>query len=246
MKSLGHVKSMSLNITSPMPFKELEMSFNEVTLMTGKNGTGKTFINVLVYAMTSIMNYKLFDDKIDMKLVCDEIFANCFDGIIIGEIMFNYSSDATINITTNEEGKCTFIEFNNIKDLEPTKVVYMSSQFRLFSNIRNYLLLRYHSPGTSEEKITRMTKLFKLYDVTTLESLINHMPYEFDESMIKNLRTMTEDDSSLISIRSIDVDLEECDFIITYEDKSIKRATELGAGHQSILNMCLTTNINKK
>jgi len=244
MQGLGSVKTISLNLSSPIAFKAVEMNVNALTMLTGKNGVGKSFINVMVYAVTSVINFRIFDNEHDSKLVCDEIFSHCFDNFIVGEIKFTYSSGASVEIELDETGKCSFIQFNAIDNLIPTKVIYMSSQFRLFTGIKMYLQIRKSFGGSNEEKIMKLSEMFKLYDIQTIEGLVANMPYKFDEKILSSLNTISDNDDVFKNMAEINVDLLDCDFNITMKDGSIKSATSLGAGHQAILNMCLITNTN--
>lgn len=246
-KSLGKIKHISLDLSEPLPFKELEMPLNSLTLLIGQNGVGKSFINVVIFIFSVLVNIDIMKQAISNAII-DDIFSKCFDNKVVGTLKAEYVSGVKIEIITGEDGKVISHSIIGTTDILPTLPLYLSSNFRLFSSIKGYLLARKFASGNSElEKLETISSAFKLYDIMMIERLIKNCPFKFTPELIDSLEAITESKGETTdvfsNIKSIDVDLEVCDFILTYNDETKKSAAALGNGHQAVLNMFLNISI---
>lgn len=240
-KSLGHVDSLHLDITEPIKMND-KITYNKINLFTGQNGVGKSFLNSMVFAITNIASFEIVTGKASPEVV-DEIFSKCFDSKIVGNIVIMFDSGAEVHIELDDKGRCLTARFVGLKGLEPVKPMYLSTNFRTFNNISTYLFARKFIPGDAANKMEEMSKQFKLFDVTLIESFIMNCPKEFESDQVESLCKMTGDDGVFKDLKGVNVDLESCDFILSFNDGSTKKATQFGNGHQSAFCMFLALNI---
>jgi hypothetical protein len=246
-KSLGHIKKMTLDLTSPEKMKHIEMEYNALTILCGMNGTGKSFLNTMVYVITNIINFKLIAKDVSNETL-QHIFDRCFDKKVCGTIKATYDSNTEIEIVLDEEGKIDKCIMIADEGVQPTKAFYLSTNFRTFNNIKMYLQMRKMIPGTREEKIEHLITQFKMYDVMMIEGLIQACCYEIPETTKEDLiKTENQHDNGMgefTGVKYFDVNLEKGDFLLRYEDGKERWCTEFGNGHQSILSMFIATSIN--
>ncbi len=115
-KSLGQIDHININIDKPLKL-DLNIEFNQLTMMTGANGTGKSFINKLNFCAVSISNVYILTKNLDLtKKQAQFFFDNCFDNQDInGEI--NLKGQESVGIYANYG----IINNNNIIDTQGKK-----------------------------------------------------------------------------------------------------------------------------
>ncbi len=238
-KQLGGIESMTFMITSPLEMNFTDISVNNLTILTGMNGTGKSFILASVWAVSYIANIMVQSGmKANLTELAQFVTENTYQGKVTGMIKSRFSSSVSIDIAF-EDGKVINITENCLDQVtEATNVQFMSSSFRKFTAISGYLACRKHySDRTPEERIGQMIKNFRLYDVLYIESLINKCPITDTTKLVKQLENFDMKEPIL----SVDVDLNECDFYAVIDDKGTRRyfSRWYGSGHQAILNMLI-------
>lgn len=232
-KAVGHLSLLSVDITEPMKMT-VSLEPKEFMLMIGANGSGKTFILALTWAMSYIINSVVKTTSMGMSSVVSTEFAqfvldHCFsDQNINGTLKATYTSEAELEIVV-EKGKVISLKHSGLEEVTGiTNTVFLSSQMRTFDAISLYLKVR----RTVESK--ELMRSFKLYDIAYLESLISKMPCDVPE----DIKTVLKDSYDVKeNIKSFGVDLGKDDFYILSEDGTRKYMTTYGNGHQSIINM---------
>ena len=234
------IKSMTFNLTSPIPFDNMEISLRELTLLTGTNGTGKTFMMVNTFCMSFVANS--ISNGSDTKEVAQFVFVHSFsDQNIHGTIRTDFK-DCYLTVTF-DKGQVTDIEHNITDQVIPLSV-YMSSAMRKFDSISVYLKIRRRIEDMKRIGIrgkmvhplliNEMVKDFKLYDIVYIERLIKACPITISDQMLNSLETFGIRDILV----TVDVDLGKCEFIVA-TNNGIKNLSNYSAGEQAIINMML-------
>lgn len=250
-KNLSDLDRLKMDIDSPFVFN-VDMEYNKLIILTGQNGTGKSYLFKTTYAISSIMNTIIMLNGVisieNLLGLTQYVFDHCFeDQNNNGTIKATYKSGAYIEIEF-KIGKVINIDYNINYVTEPTKVVYMSSDFRTFTTIKSYFLLRKALLAadptlTNETIVHKMTDHYKLYDVMYCEMIYNAMPFEVNNDLSNTLINSFDFSDTLTEIN---FDEDKCDFYyVTKENPEGKTyMCSLGKGHQSILNMLMGSNLS--
>jgi hypothetical protein len=216
------------------------IELNIVTLLTGKNGTGKSFYLVSSYVISEIASIVPIGLPEEILYQSAEFIINgSYHSMLNGRITgyFDNGLELVVHI---KDGKVTNIERAGWDDVENVRTVrYLSAGMRTFVSIKQYLFARklLMSSKTHDEAFAELCKNFKLYDVKHIESLIARMPVKIDDRTNEAFKNFDIQEN----IEYFDVDLENSDFF--YEEKETKKKvymTTLGSGHQSIFNMVIS------
>jgi len=213
------------------------LELNLLTLLTGKNGTGKTFYLVSSYVLSEVallVVMGLPEQAIleTTQFITDSCYIKKLTGRIEG--FFDTGSYLAIHL---EDGKVTEITKEDWGKSESVRgVKYMSAAMRTFESIGQYLFSRklLSSMGQAE-MFMELCKNWRLFDVKHIEGMIAKMPITFDTNFKEALKKFEITDD----IVSVDVDLEKCDFFYTTSDSKQTYMRTLGSGHQSIFNMMI-------
>jgi hypothetical protein len=213
------------------------LELNLLTLLTGKNGTGKTFYLVSSYVLSEVallVVMGLPEQAIieTTQFITDSCYIKKLTGRIEG--FFDTGSYLAIHL---EDGKVTEITKEDWDKSESVRgVKYMSAAMRTFESIGQYLFSRKLLSSMSQaEMFMALCKNWRLYDVKHIEGMIAKMPITFDANFKEALKNFEITDD----IVSVDVDLEKCDFFYTTSDSKQTYMRTLGSGHQSIFNMMI-------
>lgn len=237
MKTTGGVKTLKIHITEPLAM-DTDIEMRNLSLFVGANGTGKSFILINTWAITSIAQILVLGaDATTVQSGAQFFYDHSFsDQNINGSIEAEFEHGPILALQF-DKGKVVSVNYSNFEGIDtPTKAVYMSTQFRTFDAISGYLKIRklIHR-GDQEEFMKEALTMYKLYDVMHIEGLISRMPFVFDPkdaAMFENYNIEDE-------IKGISVDLDKCDFYLV-TPKGNKYMCSYGNGHQSIINMFLT------
>lgn len=232
-KSVGQIKTIKMNTTSPMKMENLSIDHREMSIMVGQNGTGKTLMLKTTYALGYIANGFALDQRIGApfaQFVMDNTFEDQnFNGTIGAE--FTCGADISVII---KDGHVEKVEFQGLEGKIPINVVFMSSGMRLFSSMQLYLKMRRRLGDMPHEALmVEMLKDFRLYDMTYIEGLIMKAPFEIPDYLMKAINNM---DPDMEKIDSLGLDWDKPDFFIMQGEKKTYLST-LGNGHQALLNM---------
>lgn len=213
------------------------LELNMLTLLTGKNGTGKTFYLVSSYVLSEVallVVMGLPEQAIieTTQFITDSCYIKKLTGRIEG--YFDTGSYLAIHI---EEGRVTGVTSEDWDKSESVRgVKYMSAAMRTFESIGQYLFSRKLLSSMSQaEMFMALCKNWRLYDVKHIEGMIAKMPLTFDahfKGALKNFE-ITDD------VESFDIDLEKSDFFYTTKEGKTVYMRTLGSGHQSIFNMMI-------
>jgi hypothetical protein len=240
-KRITKFTSLSADITKPFPTKEMDLTVQMLTLMTGTNGTGKTFWMIHFYFFGQVAQLIVSGVRGEALLQSAQFMLdNCLkDPDTSGSIKANFDGGPSIEIDM-EDGKIRSIIFKEWEDVEyVAPVKYMSTAMRTFDAIKIYLRTRSLIKRLSDDQeffYTEILKSYRLYDVTYMEGLLLKMPLKVDGVMKEYLEKFDVKEK----ITDFGVDFEEEDFYLKYEgDEKKKYLTTFGAGHQSIFNMVM-------
>lgn len=215
------------------------IELNMLTILTGKNGSGKTFFLVSSYVISEIASIIPVGLPEEMLYKTAEfIIKSSYHSMLNGRIT-GYFDNGLKLIVHIKDGKVTNIERTGWDDVENVRTVrYLSAGMRTFTAIKQYLFSRkiLLTNNDQEKAYEELCENYKLYDVKHIESLIQSMPVVFDERLAEAFKNFDIEDD----ITKFDVDLDKCDFY--YENKNNEKVymTHLGAGHQSIFNMIIS------
>lgn len=230
-KSLGQLKDISVDIPG-LPKGLLD--FNKLTFVIGKNGSGKSVINMLTWMSTQFVNYIILKAPHNSKEELMQYFIdNTFNGFeFTGDWTVTYDSSVLLK-TYIENGKVTNVQIYNIEDIElPTKALYMHTSMRKYDDIVAYLKVRDLLGGD----IDKMTSYYKLYNIYLCEMLYGTLlSGPFDISTI-DFKQLLKD-----KIIPKSIELQGVDLFLNYEDDKgtlqKKNLTHFSAGEQSLINM---------
>lgn len=233
MKHLGHIKSIKLNITAPIPM-DAELDIKALSLMTGMNGVGKSFILVTQWVTVYVANaivvkYLMKISEPDIPFA-DFTVTHAYDNKVTGTIETTFEN-GSLKLVIQENQVVDLAHSGLDKIEEPTNCQYLSSAMRTFEAISLYLKMRKMAGGNIE----KMLENYKIYDVMYIESLLKRMPMKLDDNTKRGVTGMME---TITKMEVVDVDLEKGDFF-TEIDGERKYLSTYSKGEQAILNMFL-------
>ncbi len=253
-KSLGQLKRSTINITEPIKM-DFDLEYRELALFCGKNGIGKTLVLKLTWLFGTFINYYLmskimklpFSDKEVMQFLSDNTFT---DNNIDGKISFEYGVADIISLTY-DKGKVTDITYLLDDDLEPgAQPVFMSKETRLFSDIIKYIKFKKLlglNPGipTLDTDMKKLLEMYRIYNIIFIEQLLGNISTKTTPKLLEDFNLRIKEFDEHFELKDIKVDYTIGDII--YSDKTHTDISigNLGAGHQALVNMLLSTTYQK-
>lgn len=248
-KSIGNVVNLQCELTTPMKLTLDSMDLKSVNILCGKNGSGKTMINKIVFFSTFAtlidlteknqpnvieMFFKSLDVNNTLELV-QFVFDNTFvdPKEINAHLIVNFE---------NGTFECDIIngEVNDLKMSYDQGVTegsyprYMSTSTRLFSQMESILLIQ-KTLGDKE-----VLKHCQLYDLMHCNTMMNFALQVSD--VRKEVREILKENYDC-DIVSLHYDEENSKFFLIDSESKKKMLSSFSAGHQSIINMFITVNI---
>lgn len=253
---VGYVEKVTFDITQPISMQYVNIDLNLLTMLTGTNGSGKSFVMVNIFAMQTILGALFALGKNapnHLKLsFAQDVYNKSFDNQnITGKIEFMYKSGIKLSVEFHE-GHILSLENTSLDGYDGvTPVMYLSSNMRTFDAIKSYLMMRtllnMTAGNLSREQVLNelLKKGSKLYDVMYIESLIAKMPV-IDENLVKlktQMKTFSEagDLAFMDDIKEINIDLDKNDFYYLTSTTQKVYFCSLSKGIQALLNMTLAT-----
>ena len=243
------INKVRMNIDEPIKFTNIELEYKDIGILAGPNGSGKTFVLVNVFCLQTLFSViaigGITDDAVK-RSVAQMIWDKSFDdqninGTVGG--LWGINNEFNLEVTF-VKGDVTKVEHSDLSQIsQVSSVMYLSSHMRTFDAIKMYLKIRkmikescQPTHDSTDELLEKLSKDFKLYDISYLEAVISQMPITPDP--IKK-QALEKFDKFFTEIKEIDVDFEKCDFIITKNNGDTVSASSLSKGIQSMLNMSL-------
>src|SRR6478736_2968979 len=87
-------------IESSLDRKEpIDLEIKKINLLTGMNGSGKTFILIQTWFIQMVLFlYSKIPDKDNLKKVVETMFLSAFDGDLDGDIIGKFTEDVTLTV----------------------------------------------------------------------------------------------------------------------------------------------------
>jgi hypothetical protein len=231
-----------------------DMQMNELSILVGTNGSGKSFVLrqtfILGFIGLTYHNSILAGTPLDVTELANFVIPRTFiDPDFTGLVEGQFTNDAFIEYRM-DKGVVIECHIANVdKDTKPFPgIKFLSAEMRTFDDISSYLRMRKRIVPSMEKQLNELQfkelcDEFKIYDVMQIEGMINACPITYSDSI----------DFSAYNIqdppKTIDVDLEKCDFFIE-EEGDVLRDPGPGAtvgkrrytrtyskGEQSLFNM---------
>lgn len=161
---VGHIKKIKTELTSPIELK-VDCDINSLNVLVGQNGSGKSFVLVLSYAVHQVTN-----DLIMKGNNSNWILNSCFKSPVTGFIRCEFEN-AWIEFKLNES-KIEDLKYNLGKVDTLTKALYLSSNMRTFSNVDMYMTLR------QTMSVAQLCEIYPHYDMMYVEMLYAKCPFE--------------------------------------------------------------------
>lgn len=246
--SLGGIESISINIDAPLKLNIPSMNFNQVCILVGTNGSGKSILLKLNWVISYISeSYLLMKDQgitnFNLLSLAQEAFDKSFtEQDFNGDINVNYKDGNDIVIKI-EKGKVLTFDLKFDKELTYSGIpIFMSTNTRTYDDIQRYLMIR-KSLGiigpivpALEPQFQQLSKMYKLYDLMFLERMYNSLMAK-PLILSKLVKETLKDYGGTFDVESIGIDENKSD-IYYINSKGISRSlTLLSKGEQSIINM---------
>lgn len=242
---MNHVSNIEIDITKPMPIKEMNLTMNKLALFVGANGTGKSFIMKLVWMFATQMNNIAASRKFKMSYIIEAGMQDIVDmslreNDLTGTININYIGGEFLKVEF-DEGKVISHDYFMREEIVPqSPPIFMSSDTRLISALTKYLAFKDAIGVTSiadDANVKKLNKMYPLYDIIFLERQIALLDNMTPERIKKINETIKEFDDKFEEITDLKIDYTKSDVMFTTAKHTYKSLTSLGAGHQSLFTM---------
>lgn len=255
-KHLKGIKSIKLDLTDGFcPIQtETEIEMNKISMWTGHNGVGKSVILKFNWALATILNNCIINDKYkvatDLGKMIQFTLDNTFsDQDCTGEISGNFECGSFISIKL-EKGKLVDFETTYEADISPcNQPIFMSKDTRTFTEVIRYLKFKKAIgincgiSSFSEDQLFKICDMYKLYDILFMEMLF----MKIDSKVLNHVEPMLGETKSELekaidsfnikrSIKDISIDYIKSDITFN-ENGKINSMSSLSAGEQSLLMM---------
>jgi len=234
------------------------INFNQLTILVGANGTGKTLVLKMNYIMPNVANIisRVSSIKSSGLILSDDVlyeevqklFDGCFDSMdFTGECRTEIQSKSGKSIIVYVQyidGKIVDISSENIEEWQMTLPLYMSSEARLFSFL-NGLLPYMPKPDDSDQiqKWETLMKVNKIYNVTYAMMWAAKCPYTIPDQIKQSLKEGYDlPDQEIPNL--VDIDYEKYQvFGLFGESNQKKNLSIFGNGHQALYNMFISSSM---
>lgn len=228
----GHAKTLILHV-SGLPGIEMEkmkIDLKDLNILIGQNGIGKSLVMKITWVLNTISQLiamKQPNIEAQTQYILDHSIP---DNGMLGNMSIEYTTGATVTVNLLE-GKINGVHWVGFEKInEPTPVIYMSTEMRLFTSIKQYLALR------KVLGVEKMAEHYKLYDIIYVERLIQKAPMSITGVSARSMLQMVNEGSNNELEK---VEFSETDFTGVWKDGSRKPLSQLGSGEQAVINMVL-------
>ena len=242
-KEIGGISLIDIGLTSPLPIK-YNGELQALTIYTGMNGTGKSFVMKTVWGLTYIANLFVANGRQGLEQICQEVFDKTLpEHNMTGTMRAHFKGNPVLTIAWQDgkflSGRCDYTE--NITEISTP--IYMSGSFRTFTAINYYLDFRskiFSQFSDEHERMENMCAVYKLYDVITLEKMIARMPIAVSKDLGEALDRFDIRKDFLWPKDATEFNFDESGVYIT-NGKEVSHLHRFGNGHQSIINMMINS-----
>ena len=233
-----------MNSKITLKIKEYNINFedtdlNNLTLLIGQNGSGKSLINIFLW-FCNFLNFCKYNKEIGElpKTLVQEYFSNIITQPISGIIML-HSNERRLNAYNGyieivfEKGIVKHVKYNYIAldSSNFSKPYYLSTTTRLFDEHEKYLKLK----TVLDEK--QLLECFKIYDISFMETV--HLICKAGLSLEK----INEFFTNFKNFQRIYLNESGRNYYVDYENEKNEilstKAASLSNGEQSMLMMNL-------
>jgi len=234
-----------------VPKMKVDVEYQQLTLLCGTNGVGKSFSNKLTWAMVfafntiivqNVHNIKLneaFSDEDLLQFVLDNTFD---DQDFSGKVRY-YSTDKILDVPhyiiefTLTDGKVSDLIIDMPTGAMPSGTpTYLSKETRQFAYLDRYVtmkdLLGVKDLATFED-LAKLCEHFRIYDLFAMEGIIEKFP---KVSTILEMVNKTSPEM-LEELDIVSIECEKKGICYTNSDGAQKKVSTLGDGHQALLIM---------
>lgn len=243
-KELGEVQSITIDITDPVQLKFENLNYRNLTLLTGLNGTGKSFVMKMTWVMATFINHVLtavvhklpYNQNPGMQFLLDKTFTH---NDLTGSVTMGYMFGNFITIEL-DQGKVTKLVLSLEENMVPSgQPIYMSSGTRLFSGVISYMRLRNSlgiAPGmlTNDSELTKLCDSYILPDVLFIEELLLNITTKTTPDIIKGFNESIKKFDEKFQITDIKADYAKAEILISDDKRTDYSITQLGSGHQAL------------
>lgn len=239
------------------------MDINNLNLLIGYNGTGKSVIlklNWLFGMFHNIIIISKLNNIVDQELTksFNYLFENTFPETDWNGILeYQLTTDESCHFKLKDGKIESFVHFNYTSESEMLQCIYMSKDTRTFNSLDAMLAFRKMLVVQAKEEglfklngliSQEMSKTYKYHDVQLLEIyLYKCNSYTYTKEEIESFST----NYNIHNIHRLYIDEDKCKFVVEFVEKKddgstnikIKSASLLSAGEQSIINMFTVTSI---
>lgn len=205
---------------------DFDGTFPALTLMTGTNGSGKSVVLKMLFALDALRFFR--------EEAAQFIVDNVFD-----DPNFTGTIEVTFETATPEGMKTavTGIELDNgfvqrawvVGEVPDPPMTYMSTRMRLFSEMDSYLKIRSFVTGDPATIVGQMLTSYKLYDVMYMEHLVYKAPIKLDKSRFDDFWMTNVFDQIIIQENKF----------FGVRDGEVKAMSTLSNGDQALYNMLM-------
>lgn len=258
-KELGQLSKLKINVDECfIPFKNLDMDFNKLAILTGMNSSGKSVLNKLTWCLSMVMNTALTSKSASpelLQMICQEILdGTFFEQDIDGSILAKYDCGSSIEIKI-DKGKVIDFKIDYAEGTKASAIpIYMSTETRKISYTANYMKFKKSVEiddlkFISGLKAKLLADSYRIYDYLFMEKLIEIIrsgkqnmvcPDIEDDGMTIIEKRLSRFDSKSFGIKKVFLDEVNCRIMIEING-SKKDCNVLGAGEQSLLTMLIGT-----
>lgn len=261
-KELGQIKHLNIKLEDNMDFAEPLDIHGPLTILVGQNGSGKTLTMQLIWAMSYATNNFLvardvgpaLTDNPDYDMLMPQfIFDNALENNnFTGKTSLEFKCGTFAKFELNK-GEVINFEVIADKDITPQNTPkFMSKDIRTISSINMYLAMRYMvgilGTMTRREDIIKMLTSYKLFDILYIERIVMMLlggPYEIPNNI--KMPLVSFDDKVFPQMEEIILETFNGDkppvLMYKHDGGKVSPIAQLGAGHQSIINMHILATI---
>lgn len=232
MENLGHIKNIQCDITAPLAAK-WDIALKELNLLIGLNGSGKSLILKLNWAIGTIVSTLILNKKAMLTSEMEQMVQ-----FVLDKTFESQNFHGTIGATF-EKASCKIVLDNgSVVSFEYTPQctidnasppIFMSTTLRTYTQIDQYL--RVEAIVKTQKD---MLELYRLYDFVFIERL--------KQRLEGGLKISEEVKDSLKNKFGVEADLQmiriENNIVVFIDSKGkTKSLATLSNGEQSLINM---------